>query len=213
MNRQRGFNLVEMAVVLLIIGLILGGIFKGQSALVQGGRTHDAIQIATDLSGIMIEFKNQYHYLPGDFPANGEIPGLSADCSAGGARGGNGNGLIGGSTPTALDPHDESSCIAEQLSKAGFIKGSDVAMQTAFGPVRVIARRSSLSALSDDSVLSNRRFMNVIEFDNLPCDVAMEIDRKIDNSDLSSGNVQSDAASAACSPDGGTVLHLGVGIQ
>ncbi len=34
-NRQQGFTLVEIAIVLVIIGLLLGGILKGQEMITQ----------------------------------------------------------------------------------------------------------------------------------------------------------------------------------
>jgi len=208
---QSGFSLIEMAVVLLIIGLILGGIFKGQSSLLQGSRTHDAIQTASDLSGILSEFKNRYHYLPGDFPidpASPEIPDLDAACMGTAAPKGNGIINAGG----------ESDCVPEHLLRADFIKAEiDPAtnlpvIKTAYGRVRVIANNV-------DNVLPPR-FINVIEFvgqqpgvtDALPCDVALDIDRKIDDGNLATGNVRADAASQGCTPGGTTgVLYLAIG--
>ena len=39
LNRQKGFTLIEIAIVLVIIGLLLGGVLKGQEegTLVRGG--------------------------------------------------------------------------------------------------------------------------------------------------------------------------------
>ena len=37
-NRQQGFTLVEMAIVLVIIGLLLGGILKGQELITSAPR-------------------------------------------------------------------------------------------------------------------------------------------------------------------------------
>ena len=34
-NRQSGFTLVEIAIVLVIIGLLLGGVLKGQELITQ----------------------------------------------------------------------------------------------------------------------------------------------------------------------------------
>jgi len=41
---------------------------------------------------------------------------------------------------------------------------------------------------------------NVIEFSNIPCDVAQEIDAKLDNGDVATGNIQSDTACTADHP-------------
>jgi len=47
-NQQKGFTLVEIAIVLVIIGLLLGGILKGQEMIVQA-KIKNAI---ADFSGI-----------------------------------------------------------------------------------------------------------------------------------------------------------------
>jgi len=41
--RQRGFTLVEIAIVLVIIGLLLGGVLKGQG-LIDSARVKNIIQ-------------------------------------------------------------------------------------------------------------------------------------------------------------------------
>ena len=42
MNKQRGFTLIEIAIVLVIIGLLLGGVLKGQE-LITGARVRNLI--------------------------------------------------------------------------------------------------------------------------------------------------------------------------
>ena len=62
---QSGFTLIEIAIVLLIIGLLLGGVMKGQS-MINSARVRS---IANDLSGIeagWISFQDRYRSLPGD---------------------------------------------------------------------------------------------------------------------------------------------------
>ena len=64
---QGGFTLVEVAIVLVIIGLILGGVFKGQ-ALVDSARVRS---ISSEMDGIrtaMLSFQERYRSIPGDFP-------------------------------------------------------------------------------------------------------------------------------------------------
>jgi prepilin-type N-terminal cleavage/methylation domain-containing protein len=196
---KKGFTLIEMAVVLLIISLILGAIFVGKSNLIQSGQTHDAMSIASDLSAAVRDFKARYHYLPGDFPinaANPEIPGVSVACIIGGLDAGNGNGLI--EVPAGGGHPDETSCVPVHLFYAGYIKGGSGSIQTAFGSVRAVAKTRSNVTVSGNLQFNN--VQNVIEFANLPCDVANSIDLKLDDGNLATGNVM--ASVASCTPKG-----------
>lgn len=197
-NHSGGFTLFEIAVVLLIISLLVTGIFLGSTSLIRSGRTHDAMAMATDLSVATREFKQRYHFLPGDFPVDAtsaEIPGLLALCIIGGANAGNGNGLI---------QLAESACVPEHLSKAGYIKGSVntatglVGLGTTYGAVRVISNDASGVFAGTNPLPAT--ITNVVEFLNLPCEVAVEIDGKLDDGNLATGKVR--ASVAACTPKG-----------
>ncbi|WP_051534661.1 type II secretion system protein [Deefgea rivuli] len=85
--RQRGFTLVELAIVLVIIGLILGMAFKGKD-LIDGAKVKNlAAQHNKVIAGINI-FYEKYGSYPGDGCAAGQPLAGTAICP--GAR----NGLI-----------------------------------------------------------------------------------------------------------------------
>jgi prepilin-type N-terminal cleavage/methylation domain-containing protein len=116
-NRQSGFTLVEVAIVLVIIGLILGGVFKGQ-ALVDNARVR---AMSTEIDGIrtaLLAFQERYRSIPGDFP-NAPIQIDSATLA------GNGNGRI--------DDPAERAGVWQQLSMAGFIDGNFDGAQASAG--------------------------------------------------------------------------------
>jgi len=105
---QRGFTLVEIAIVFVIMGLLLTGVFKGQ-ALIDSARVRS---MATEVSGIRTawhSFQERYRALPGDF----QSAGTQIDSAA---VSGNGNGRI--------DDNVERAGVWQQLSLAGFINGS-----------------------------------------------------------------------------------------
>jgi prepilin-type N-terminal cleavage/methylation domain-containing protein len=65
MNKQAGFTLVEIAIVLVIIGLLLGGVLKGQELITQAKIKN----IANDLNGMtaaVYGYQDRYKRLPGD---------------------------------------------------------------------------------------------------------------------------------------------------
>ncbi len=115
MRKQQGFTLIEIAIVLVIIGLLLGGVLKGQE-LINAARVRN---IAGQLDGVKVAylgFLDRYRAYPGDIPtatAATTIPGTgSVGCAAAGTCG---NGRI--------DPN-ENLLVWYHLSRAGFITGS-----------------------------------------------------------------------------------------
>ena len=64
-NKQSGFTLVEIAIVLVIIGLLLGGVLKGQELINQAKIKN----IANDLNGItaaVYSYQDRFKKMPGD---------------------------------------------------------------------------------------------------------------------------------------------------
>lgn len=196
MMRGKGFTLIELAIVMLIIGLLLGGVLKGQS-LFQEAKVSNALALAQDLSAAVNAFKQQYHLLPGDMLiASGvpEVPNVRPECVSG-LNKGNNNGLI--SAPL------ESSCVPEVLSKAGLAKadqeGGWAVFKSYYGPVTVKAASLSEVKVSRGSNPFAASITHVVEFSNLPCEVAQEMDRKIDDGDINSG--KGIASVATCAAD------------
>jgi prepilin-type N-terminal cleavage/methylation domain-containing protein len=64
-RRQRGFTLVEIAIVLMIVGLLIGGILRGQE-LIQSARVRNIIDQKSAIQTAYIGFMDRYRMLPGD---------------------------------------------------------------------------------------------------------------------------------------------------
>jgi prepilin-type N-terminal cleavage/methylation domain-containing protein len=91
---QAGFTLVELAIVLLIVGLLISGILKGQE-LIENSRTTATIQQVKSYEAAVNTFRDSFGGLPGDIrTADSRVPG----CATGNAiscANGDGNGRIG----------------------------------------------------------------------------------------------------------------------
>src|SRR3989442_4490910 len=66
-KRQQGFTLVEIAIVLVIIGLLLGGILKGQEMITQA-KIKNVIADFSGVSAAYHGYQDRYRAIPGDDP-------------------------------------------------------------------------------------------------------------------------------------------------
>src|SRR5437660_1073388 len=62
---RHGFTLLELSIVLVIIGLLIGGIFVGQS-LIHNAQLNAVISEFNRYQTAVQSFKQQYNTLPGD---------------------------------------------------------------------------------------------------------------------------------------------------
>ena len=67
-KRSQGFTLIEIAIVLVIIGLLLGGILKGQE-LITSARVRGLISQQDGIKAAFYGFQDRYRSLPGDYSA------------------------------------------------------------------------------------------------------------------------------------------------
>ena len=63
--RQKGFTLVEIAIVLVIIGLLLGGVLKGQE-LINSAKVKNFINDFKTVPLFIYGYQDKYRALPGD---------------------------------------------------------------------------------------------------------------------------------------------------
>ena len=64
-KNQKGFTLVEIAIVLVIIGLLVGGVLKGQ-AMIQNAKVKRVAKTADEFRAAVMTFYDKYGVYPGD---------------------------------------------------------------------------------------------------------------------------------------------------
>lgn len=75
-QREAGFTLIEIAIVVVIIGLLLGGVLKGQE-MIRNARSHNLADQGNAVKAAILGFADRYRALPGDYSAAvANIPGL-----------------------------------------------------------------------------------------------------------------------------------------
>ncbi len=118
-NREAGFTLVELSIVLVIIGLIVGGVLVGQ-ALIRAAEVRSQLTQLDQFDAAINAFRTKYIALPGDIskPKSFGLPdlsyGTSADSQGNPNKGGNGNKLI-----EAVDTATPSDCAAVGTTECG----------------------------------------------------------------------------------------------
>lgn len=124
LKKQGGFTLVEIAIVLVIVGLLLAGVLKGQE-LIENSRIKSMAKDMDSMTAVVRSYQDRYRGVPGD-----ETPAPAA------ARGwiggtawaaGNGNSLIGaggGTDPFTVVAASEEVQAIRALRYSGFIEGN-----------------------------------------------------------------------------------------
>jgi len=182
---QKGFTLVEIAIVLVIIGLLLGGILKGQEMITQA-KIKNVIADMTGVSAAMYGYQDRYRALPGD-DKGGTRWGLVPPASAG-------NGVIEGTYVPALATN-ESALFWDHLRRAGFVSGTGT--ENPFNAVsgKMGVQTGDGSGPTPVGVLgvtaATQHFSGLILCTaNLPDKIAISVDSQTDDGKGNSGSVR-----------------------
>ena len=178
MKKQAGFTLVEIAIVMVIIGLLLGGVLKGQE-IITNAKIKNLENDFTGVTAAIYSYQDRYRALPGDDVRASER--FSAAISI---PSGDGDGEINGYfNDKSLTPTVESRYFWTHLRSAGLVAGAgdDNKQPThAFGGV--------VGVSTDDVGLSIPGLY--VGFSQVPNNIAQVIEARTDDAKPDSGNIQ-----------------------
>ena len=181
-----GFTLVEIAIVLVIIGLLLGGILKGQEMITQAKIKN----IVNDFNGITVavtSYQDRYRAIPGD-DRNATVRWAVQNPASG-----NGDGVIAGkykATPSAPPvAAEESNLFWQHLRIAGFVAGATTGAASGTQPINAAG-----GFIGVESGLPGTRGMGfsslILCFSNLPEKIASAVDGQMDDGVPNTGQVR-----------------------
>ena len=124
--KRTGFSLVELSIVLVILGLLVGGVLSGQSLIRAAELRAVTNEYQRYVTGVYA-FRDKYFALPGDMPYATNFWGTSANCPGTQTQGsttpatcnGNGDGVL---YPSATS--NEPFRLWQHLANAGLLEGS-----------------------------------------------------------------------------------------
>lgn len=188
---ESGFTLIEIAIVLVIVGLLLGGVLKGQE-LITGAKVRNLIAQQDSIKAAFYAFQDRYRAIPGDYAAAS----ANINCS-GGCANGNGNGRI--ENGAGGGAHEEILAWSH-LAGAGFLTGSYTAAAAVSAPAEDNTPKNPYGAFIEitfdgiygagSAATPAAAKHNLKTGNQVPVEIMAEIDRKIDDGKPHSGAFQ-----------------------
>lgn len=179
-RKQSGFTLVEIAIVLVIIGLLLGGVLKGQELITQAKIKN----VANDLNGLtaaVYSYQDRYKRLPGDDPGADRWSIAGAAIAPPASAGSN---VIDGTYESTTNT-DESRLFWAELRMAGFVAGAtDTLANAASQPINaaggIVGVQNGALGLAGTVICSG----------SLPAKIAQAIDSQFDDGNMLTGTLR-----------------------
>ena len=168
MRNERGFTLVEIAIVLVIIGLLIGGILRGRT-FIENAKIKNVIKTVESLTAAIYAYQDRYGFLPGDDnTANARW----------GAVNGNGGGTFDGT---------ETQNVCNHLERAGLVSGS-------YPTGQYIKHKYNGNIEFANGAVQGHAAQNYMLIRNLPGRAAEALDKALDDGDRDTGNIRSASA-------------------
>lgn len=193
-RNQSGFTLIEIAIVLVIIGLLLGGVLKGQE-LINSARVKNLANDFKNIPVFIYGYQDKFKALPGDDTgAVAHVVGTLATTPATTQ----GNGVINGNWNSATAT-DESVLFWQHVRLAGLAPGEsvvNVAAGNTYLPTNAVGGRIGITNASatenpiTSPVATALKGSYIVCSDSIAGKFAKQLDITLDDGNTATGSLQ-----------------------
>lgn len=208
-RNQSGFTLIEIAIVLVIIGLLLGGVLKGQE-LINSAKVKNFGMDFKNLPVFIYGYQDKFHALPGDD--------LAATTHVTATTNGNGNGVISGNWDS-ITAADESVNFWQHIRLAQLATGATAIPTTLtrtdpYFPLNAVGGRIGIESGSANPPINGLRGSYYICSEGILGKFVIQLDLQMDNGAPNTGAMMAYAytppatprAAATIGPDPATTI-------
>lgn len=186
-RRQSGFTLIEIAIVLVIIGLLLGGILKGQE-LINSARVKNLAADFRNVPVFIYGYQDKYKALPGDDSAASTHMNGATNATTGGTTG---NGIIEGAWNSTTDT-EESYLFWQHVRLAGLAPGStDITQPSVYLPTNAVGGRIGIQSAKPFTTMNSGTYF--ICSAGISGQFAKQLDSQMDDGVTNTGSMQAGA--------------------
>jgi prepilin-type N-terminal cleavage/methylation domain-containing protein len=204
-RNQSGFTLIEIAIVLVIIGLLLGGVMKGQE-LINSAKVKNLAGDFKNTSLYIYSYQDKYRALPGDDALASTHVTLATKASDSTPPGDLGNGVVNGKWDSSTAT-DESFLFWEHVRLSGITTGVTDKTDTSGYPQRNTL--GGLIGITNASATANPitglKGSYLICSGNIQGKFAKQLDVMLDDGKTDTGSMRTQSNNAGSAWPAGTI--------
>jgi prepilin-type N-terminal cleavage/methylation domain-containing protein len=195
MNKQTGFTLIELAIVLVIIGLLLGGVLRGQE-LINSARVKNLTRDFQNVQVYLYGYQDRFRVIPGDDGnAAARLPGPPVATSATAPNAN--NGLINGVWDDPAAAGTEAILFWQHVRLAGLAPGPTNLADLTFAPINANGGRVGIQSIGAGfAEIAGMQGSFAVCSDLILGRDALQIDVTLDDGETSTGNIRAVASGA-----------------
>lgn len=172
---ELGFTLVELALVLVIIGLLITGVLKGE-ALIENAKVKKLVNQKESLVAAFYTFYDRF----GQYPGDENLGTALAPVPTGDTHNGNVNGQVAGNETWWVFQD----LVLAQIINGNYTGAANSCPNNPFGGTMIIQLYGALNA-------------NCVVNNAIPADVAQQLDSKYDDGVWNTGSIRANTAYTA----------------
>lgn len=180
-KQQSGFTLVEIAIVLVIISLLLGGVLKG-TELIENSKVRRSVNDINGVAAAYNAYVDRYRAIPGDDGNRTSLQGrggLWTDVPSAG----NSNGRLEVTRNQVFNAQGEHDEFWQHLKAAGFISGDPKSTSVSALPKNAFGGMIGVTTQVVNASLSGLK----VCLSQVPGKAAMALDNQMDDGDGAKG--------------------------